>query len=89
MAHQPSTVAVQPVSRPTLADLVCVVVLGALLWVTAQSVGAVARNSTIHPAPHAAGTADCTTPAPEHTVAQANPLSPVTAECGEGGTAAH
>jgi hypothetical protein len=57
MAHQPSTVAVQPLSRPTLADLICVAVLGALLWVMAQSVGAVARTSTIHPAPPAAGTA--------------------------------
>lgn len=83
MAHQPPPVAVQSVSRASLADLVCVVVLGALLWVIAQSVGGVARASTLHPAPHAAGSADCATPAPEHTVAQANPLAPVTADCGE------
>jgi hypothetical protein len=85
MAHQPSPVAVQPVSRPSLLDLVCVAVLGAALWVTAQSVGGVARTSTVHPAstPHGAKADDCTTPAPEHTVAQANPLAPVTGDCGD------
>jgi hypothetical protein len=89
MAHQPSPVAVQPASRPSLVDLLCVVVLGALVWVTAQSVGAVTRASTVHPtsAPHGTA-ADCTTPAPEHTVAQTNPLAPVTAECADGKPAA-
>ena len=59
------------------------VALGAILWVTGQSIGGVARASTIHPGPHAAGTADCTTPAPAHAAAQANPLAPVTAECAD------
>jgi hypothetical protein len=89
MAHQPSSVTVQPVSRPTFADLICVVVLGVVLWLTAQSVGGVARSSTVHPASTPHGAADCTTPpAPEHTVAQANPLAPITGECADAKTPA-
>lgn len=90
MAHQPSPVVVQPVSRPSLLDLVCVVVLGTGLWATAQGVGAVARSSTVHPAstPHGAAAADCAAPAPEPTVAQASPLAPATGECGAAGAPA-
>lgn len=90
MAHQPSPVAVQPVSRPTLVDLVCVIVLGAVLWVVGQSVGGVARASTLHVTPHAphGAMADCDAPAPAQTVAQANPLAPVAADCGEKAPAA-
>jgi hypothetical protein len=86
MAHQPSPVVAHPTSRPSIADLLSVVVLAALLWVTAQAVGALTRASTIHGhAPAAQGAADCTTtPAPEHTVAQASPLSPVTGDCAPG-----
>jgi hypothetical protein len=80
MAHQPSPVVAHPTSRPSIADLLSVVVLAALLWVTAQSVGAVTRASTIHG--HGAA-ADCAT-TPAHTVAQASPLSAVTGECAPG-----
>jgi hypothetical protein len=87
MAHQSSPVAAHPTSRPSIVDLLSVVVLAALLWVTAQGVGAVTRASTLHGHGAAApGAADCATP-PTHTVAQASPLSPAIGECAPGDAA--
>jgi hypothetical protein len=81
MAHQPSPSVVVPVSRPSLVDLICVVVLSALLWVGAQAIGGVARASTLH-APVAA---DCgpgqTPPAPAR---EAGPMASLAlGDCGD------
>ena len=81
MAHQPSPSVAAPVSRPSLLDLIFVVVLSVLLWVGAQAIGGVARASTLHPAV----AADCgpgqTPPAPAR---EAGPMASLTlGECGD------